>query len=494
MTTPPSAWPIEYHIMVEYVERLSRQLGQLDAASAATERRLLQLEQELRERGAVPAPGTLDEQLVADPNKSDAPLDHDPASASPNTLLIAQFLTHIELLSRVLGRHDGVAAGIEQRLNELSAFTELIEAEPRNELGLETPPPQMEDLPAPDKVILDNQQPFASDDLTSRSVTPRFAVITSVVTAEPAMVEPTPTPVQRMPWIAQLDVATIALPILLLLALIIAITQVGGSGSNAQPTPSPNPANAHATASVPPAEILGTAHSHATPLVTTPTIRPAPPTNGVSPTASATSMRARPTIASTASPGSTITGLEGVTATVTRDATAPSPDATATRVDVTTATAVSPTETNVAPTLASLVAGGVGSTRAEVEQTFGVQESTNATGEAIYQEGSVFVLYSADDRALRVTFDISDGDLTDFDRSAAISLATYYRPSDALLIVADPAAGGVERSHYTSASLTAAFANLDTAGRDAGSYVEELRFDTTTDRPLAIVMALGQEP
>jgi hypothetical protein len=112
----------------------------------------------------------------------------------------------------------------------------------------------------------------------------------------------------------------------------------------------------------------------------------------------------------------------------------------------------------------------------------------------VYQEGSVFVLYNTQDRALRVTFDFSGGDLTDFDRAAATSLAAYYRPPDAQRVGSDPAAGGVERSHYTSASLTAVFANQDNAGRDATVYVEELHFDATTDRPLSIVMALGQTP
>src|SRR6476659_8272240 len=98
MTTPSNAWPVEYHIMVEYVERLNRQLGQLDAASAATERRLLQLEQALRALGGVPLAGILDEHLLADPLRFNAPPEPDQASAPPNTLLITQFLTHIELL------------------------------------------------------------------------------------------------------------------------------------------------------------------------------------------------------------------------------------------------------------------------------------------------------------------------------------------------------------------------------------------------------------
>jgi hypothetical protein len=141
-----------------------------------------------------------------------------------------------------------------------------------------------------------------------------------------------------------------------------------------------------------------------------------------------------------------------------------------------------------------LVPGGVGSSRAEIEQTFGPQESSNDAGEAIYQDGSVRVAYNANDQALRIVFDLSGSDLAGFDRDQALMLAAYYRPPDAQFVATDPAADGVERTHYTSSSLAAAFTGQDLGGRDPSAYVEELHFDPATDHPLAIVMAVGQQP
>jgi hypothetical protein len=128
-----------------------------------------------------------------------------------------------------------------------------------------------------------------------------------------------------------------------------------------------------------------------------------------------------------------------------------------------------------------------------VEQIFGAQESTTAEGESVYQAGSVVVLYSSGDRALRVTFALDVDELV-FDRPAANQLAEYYRPPGATLQQTELLSPDRERLTYATPALAAFLLGQDTGGRDPGVYIEEFVVDLTTDRVLQIVTSLGMSP
>jgi len=136
--------------------------------------------------------------------------------------------------------------------------------------------------------------------------------------------------------------------------------------------------------------------------------------------------------------------------------------------------------------------GLVGSTRAEVEQLLGQPTETRSDGTVAYLNGSAVVSYSGDGRALRVVFDFSTpGD--ELDEAGAERVVALYRPADAQEVQRESPAPGVNRVVYTSAELASVFAGDDTAGRDSGSYLEEIHADST-GQVSTIILALGTTP
>lgn len=127
-----------------------------------------------------------------------------------------------------------------------------------------------------------------------------------------------------------------------------------------------------------------------------------------------------------------------------------------------------------------------------VVETFGEAGDEN-DGRSSYSDGSVLVTYGADRRAVRVSF-ILDLDEFVVTVEEADILAVYYRPPDAQLLTEEATTPGVIRRVYSSATLAELFAGVDTDGRAIDRYVEEIRFDQSTQRALSIEMALGDQP
>jgi hypothetical protein len=174
---------------------------------------------------------------------------------------------------------------------------------------------------------------------------------------------------------------------------------------------------------------------------------------------------------------------------VTTTSTAPVAVATPTVVESTPTPEPTPTTTEdvdpIAPT-----PGGVGSTRADIEQIFGVRLEVTPDGESVYQDATVLVFYAPSDRAVRVTFVLDVDDLV-FDRTAADELAAYYRPPGAILQKTEAIAPDLERRTYATPGLAAFIAGEDMLGHDPGIYVEDFSIEPATGRVTRIVTSMG---
>ncbi|HEX5164189.1 MAG TPA: hypothetical protein VFV93_02235 [Thermomicrobiales bacterium] len=265
------------------------------------------------------------------------------------------------------------------------------------------------------------------------------------------------------------------------------------SPSESAPTPHTEAAAGIARTSTPEdAAAFGTATQPATPMShagmeMSPTRSASPVATSTGP-AAATPTAIPPTPASTEPPSATTPATAAESPTVTAAATNTAP-----------ASTVVPTETpaaTVAPTVAGqpgqIVPGGVGSTETTIVETFGTADGEQ-DGRSSYSEGSVLVTYGPGTLAMRVTFLLDTDDLT-MSLTDARGLADYYRPPDAQLLSETTNEPGLIRRVYSSTTLGALFAGLDTGGRTADHYVEELRFDPATQRALSIEMALGDRP
>jgi hypothetical protein len=220
----------------------------------------------------------------------------------------------------------------------------------------------------------------------------------------------------------------------------------------------------------------------------TPTARPsvtAEPSVTAGPSATATAPGATATSQPSASPDTaTAPATAGASPTATPEPPAtPTNEAPPTIQAAPTATATMPGE------IVPLVPGGVGSTEVEIAETWGEREGEQ-DGRSVHQEGSVLVTYAGGGRAAWVTL-ILDIDEITFSRAEADELMAYYRPPDARERSRESPSPGLERRVYESASLAAQFAGLDTGGRNASLYVEEVQFDAATGRVVRVELALG---
>ena|GEM_PF-4797801 len=125
-------------------------------------------------------------------------------------------------------------------------------------------------------------------------------------------------------------------------------------------------------------------------------------------------------------------------------------------------------------------------------ETFGPAEGEQ-DGRVVYNGGSVLVTYGGGSLAVWISFVLDVDDFT-MQLDEAESLVAFYRPPDAHLISQQDIEPGHIRRIYTSPTIVALFSGRDTRGRSADRYVEELRFDPSTERARSIEMAIDENP
>lgn len=135
----------------------------------------------------------------------------------------------------------------------------------------------------------------------------------------------------------------------------------------------------------------------------------------------------------------------------------------------------------------------IGATRSDVDRLLGPAATHNGAGVVSYLDGSADLTFSSAGRVVRVQFNLA-GASDELTPEAADSILARYRPSDAEEISRVAPQTGVERRIYRSASLASVFDGADTAGRDAGLYLEELHSDAATGRITTLIIALGATP
>lgn len=502
----PVRWSIEYELLLGRIERICHDLGQVDADLAATEQRLSELETQILTLGAFPAMPSVSDYL---PDPATHRLGASPASLTPQTALVGHVIGRLETLSRAIGRNESETALIDGRIERLSSYLDQLEAEAAparvpEASAMDTPVPSVAAITAAVEHVTPSTEAMGQETTAgideADEPAPQFATVSARPIREIRQIPPRPV-VQRWPFGAEQDIATIVLPILVLLAIIAAVTQLVPGGDNNNNSLSGESSVVPTTAAASTAPRQGT-RSVASPLASS------------APSVTVTSSAIRPTLAPAGSTLTIMSASEAPSISTSATASAPAPSATTsepttvpppTSISSTTPAATSVSELTPAPPTATLttpeqpgvagplVPGGVGTTRAMVEQAFGPAEGVTADGEATYQDGSQAVLYSSGNLAIRVRFDLTVDNLQ-FGPAEAEGLANYYRPPDARLLRSETPRPGVSLTVYTSPTLTSAFAGQDTNGRDPAIYMEELRFDTATGLVKTIVMAIGQVP